>query len=1141
MTRATGNRMVNRMVKSVVVLGAVLAGWCLAGAPLAGFQEPAQDKDKAKTDDKKKAGEKKRALPLKTTRKIEFTTDEGTWLSLDVSPDGATIVFELLGDLYTLPVAGGEATRLPLSDTVQKDGDTLAFDSQPRYSPDGKWIAFLSDRDGNDNLWYCKADGTEPKQLTRDNRIAFRSPAWSTDSQYVVVTKQQGGSDIWMYHIKGGSGVNITGTRAPGAAAPAAPGPPATATPVRSGAVFSPDGRFLYFALRTGGGGYNQMSFGWQIARRDMQSGEVDTITQADGAAVRPVISPDGRFLVYGTRFETQTGLRIRNLESGEDRWLKYPIQHDDMESSGSRDLLPSYAFLPGGRELVMNLEGKIQRINIANGEAHVIPFTAKVSQELGPLNRYQRRVEDGPVRSRLIQDASQSPDGKKIVFSAMTHLYTMEIPGGTPKRVTASDKPEFKPVWSPDGQWIAYVTWDHDGQGAIWKIRAVGGAPQQLTRVSAFYTDLAFSPDATRIVARRGNAWMREQNPSEFGGIRIPLDIVWLPADGGDVNMIVPARGLGLPHFTTDPNRIYFYSNQGLVSMRYDATDRKTHLRITGRAQPGAAPGGQPPAASDALISPDGHWVAARYSNQLFVTAVPQVGGDAPSTNLFSPAVPTVQITDIGADSFSWSRDGKTLTWTTGSTFFRRPFDSLTFEPKRPQGGGGEANADAPAAGAAATPKPPREQDKSVESFEVIIEVPRYKPQGVVALRGATVITMKGDEVIPNADIVVTDNRITAIGKRGTVTIPANAKQIDLKGQYITPGFVDVHAHYEMRTQGVLETPNWSYLANLAYGVTTGLDVQTSWNDQFSYTDLIDAGMMLGPRAMSTGPGVFAANDFQSAEATLYVLERYKKYYRNSNLKSYTVGNRKQRQWVVQACKELELTVTTEGALDLKLDLTHVIDGMGGNEHALPIVPLYRDVVELFAQAKTHYTPTLLVLYGGPWAENFYYETTEVHDNPKLARFTPHNLLDSDTRRRPWFRADEHSFPKTAAQAAKIQRAGGLVGVGGHGQLQGLGYHWEMWSLASGGMTSLEVLRAATKDGAEIIGLGQDLGVLEPGRLADMVIMTKDPLQDIHNTNSIRYVMKNGELYEGDTLDQLWPVEKKIPPFWWWNDKPGK
>ena len=1102
-------------------------------------QEPAKPAEKKE----EKKEEKKRALPLKPERKVEFTTSEGTWLSLDVAPDGKTLVFELLGDLYTLPIEGGEAKRLPVSDSAHKDGDGMAFDSMPRYSPDGKWIAFLSDRDGADNLWVAKADGTEPRQLTREKRVSFTSPTWMPDSQYVVVNH---GNDLWMYHVFGGAGLNITSATPPAGVGGQPPTP--AGAPPRRGAAISPDGRYLYYTQRPPGSVYNQMSFGWEIYRRDFKTGAVDLITQAQFGAVRPAISRDGRWLVYGTRYDTQTGLRLRDLSTGQDRWLKFPIQRDDMESASTRDLLPAYAFMPDSRELVLSYDGKIQRLGIENGAAREIPFTAKVSLELGPLLNFQRRVEEGPVRARLLQDPELSPDGRRLAFSAMTSLYVMDLPNGKPRRLNSSNVPEFKPAWSPDGQWIAYVTWEHDGEGHVWKVRADGsGQPQRLTSVSAFYTDPVFSPDGTRIVARRGNAFMRVRTSSEFGGLRIPLDIVWLPADGGEVTQIIPARGLSRPHFAKEKDRVYFYANEGLVSMRYDATDRQTHVRITGRLIP---PATQPPAAESAVMSPDGRWALARVNNQIFVLAVPVVGGPAPNVNVFSGSVPVKQLTDIGADSYAWAGDGKTVAWAVGTTVFRRAFDTIPFDPalekKEAEKKEGEKKEETAAAKPEEKkeekkpePKKPHELDKGVESFEVALDFPRHTPKGTIVLRGATVVTMKGEEVIPNADLVVTDNRITAVGARGKVAIPAGAKVMDLRGAYIFPGFVDTHAHYEMRTEGVLEIHNWSYLANLAYGVTAGLDVQTSTNDYLTYTDLVDAGKMIGPRSYSTGPGVFSANDFQNAEAAKFVLEKYKKYYRNHNLKSYMVGNRQQRQWVVQAAKELELTVTTEGGLDLKLDLTHAIDGFGGNEHSLPIVPLYKDVVDLFAQGKTAYTPTLLVLYGGPWAENFFYETTEVHDDAKLNRFTPHNEVDQLTRRRPWFRTDEHSFPKTAAQAAKIQRAGGWIGIGAHGQLQGLGYHWEMWALASGGLTPREVLKAATIDGAHIIGLQQDLGSIEPGKLADLVILAKDPLLDIRNTNSIRYVMKNGELFEGDTLNQLWPIEKPLPPLWWWKDKP--
>jgi hypothetical protein len=391
--------------------------------------------------------------------------------------------------------------------------------------------------------------------------------------------------------------------------------------------------------------------------------------------------------------------------------------------------------------------------------------------------------------------------------------------------------------------------------------------------------------------------------------------------------------------------------------------------------------------------------------------------------------------------------------------------------------------------------------------------------------------------DVLKNADIVITGNPSRHRPRREGA---GGAKVIDARGKFIVPGFVDTHAHWEFRTHDVLEPQNWSLIANLAYGVTAGLDVQTSTNDYFAYQDLVETGQSLGQRAFMTGPGIFSSNDFQSYEATLAYLKRYKEHYRTLNIKSYMVGNRKQRQWVVQASKALGLMPTTEGGRDMKMDITHAIDGMHGNEHTLPVFPLYKDVVELFAKTKTAYTPTLLVNYGGIIAEEYFYTTMEVHDDKKLNRFYPHNVLDDYTRRRRvWARKDEFVFPMAAASAARIQRAGGLVGVGGHGQLQGLGYHWEMWGLAMGGMTPREVLKAATIDGAKIIGFAEDLGSLEVGKLADLVVLDRNPLADIRNTNTVRYVMKNGELFDGDTLDQIWPVQRKLPKFWWWEAGP--
>jgi Tol biopolymer transport system component len=1098
-----------------------------SGGAVAGPQDqPAQEKQADQKQDKDK-----KVLPLKPDRKIEFTTDEGTWISLDASPDGRTIAFELLGDIYTLPIEGGQAKLI---------AGGISFDSQPRFSPDGKLIAFLSDRDGGENLWIMHSDGSDPKQLSKETWAEMASPSWTPDGQYVLVSKtgsSLGTYEIWMYHIEGGSGVQVTKGKT-------TPNQPRRERPNALGVAASPDGRYLYYARRTGGFAYNAQFPLWQIARRDRKTGDEDILLRQIESSFRPLISPDGKQLLYVTRYETETGLRLRNLDSGEDRWVRYPVTRDDQESRFTRDLFPGCAFLPGGKEIVYNQDGKIRRLNLESGVETVIPFTAEVKQDLGPKLDFPQRVEEGPVKVRLIQDPVQSPDGKQLAFSAMTHLYIKDLPAGAPRRITTGNAREFQPAWSPDGKWLAYVSWSSEG-GQLWKVPAAGGTPVQLSRSLAVYSDPVWSPDGTRIVMLRGNAYDREKSEFDNGQTQ-NADLVWISADGGDTSLILPARGAGSPHFTHDKDRIFLYTQQGLVSLRYDGTDRSTHLQVKGH---GIYFAEEPVAAADVKASPDGQWALAHVMNQLYLIAMPVVGGEAPTVNVSSPSVPVKRISDVGADYFNWTDDGKTITWAVGASMFRQPLSSISFEPpKEEKKDTGKEDSDKKgAAQAAATGKEEKkeeekklkEQDKDVQEISVDLEMPRKTPKGVIVLRGATVLTMNGDEVLKDADIVVEDNRIKSVGKRAAV--PAGARVFDVKGKTIVPGFVDTHAHWTEIRRGILDTQNWAFLMNLAFGVTAGLDVQTSTNDMFAYEDLVDTGEIIGLRAFSTGPGVFSDNDFKSKEEVKGVLTKYRKYYGTHNIKSYVVGNRKQREYMVQAAKELEMMPTTEGALDLKLDLTHVIDGFHGNEHTLPIAPLYNDVLQMFAKSGVAETPTLIVSYGGPFGENYWFENSDVYGNPKVRRFMPHTAIYGKTRRRDsWFNRDEYAFPKLAAQMAKLERAGGLVGVGSHGEFQGLGYHWELWMLASGGMTPMEVLRCATVNGAKIVGRPQDLGSIEPGKLADMVILDKNPLEDIHNTDTIHWVMKNGELFEGDTLNQVWPEEKKLEPLWFWNfDQP--
>lgn len=1071
-------------------------------------------------------------LPLIPTRPLHFTTDEGTWMSLDLSPDGKTIVFDLLGDIYTIPATGGSATRITSGS---------GFDGQPRFSPDGKSIVFVSDRSGSENLYLISPDGKNLHPITRGPNMAYISPDWTPDGQYIVVSRS---NDLWLYHKDGGSGLRLTGqpaaTPGGGGGGPGGGNAPSNFM----GASVTPDGRYIYAGARTGPAGYNQMMGTTQIVMYDRENGRLARRTLNLGNGFRPAVSPDGKWLAYGSRQMAITGLKLRELASGDERWLAHDIQRDDIESRGSRDLLPGYSWTPDSKALIISHHGKIWNVDVASGTQTEIPFTATVDQMLGELVRFEYPVNDSVLTVRQIRGARPSPDGKRLVFSALDRLWIMDLPNGTPKRLTTANEGEHVPVWSPDGRYIAYVSWTEEG-GDIWRIAAGGGRPEKLTTQSAFYDDIMYSPTGSRIVAARAPRTERAIVNDEINPKLVITDLVWIPATGGAPTFITGITNAGRPHFTSDTTRIWIYeSADGLVSMRWDGTDRKEHVKITGYQTPGGGPNARPRQAQELQVSPDGQRVLALVDNKLFVVPLPMTGGTTPtiSVNQANGApVPFRRLSRIGGDFIGWQGNSQGIFYSLGRSFFSYDLaradslaaDSAAKAPPRPAGGGNGGNAGAGASGGGASMvanKPVYEASR----IDVTITTPKDRPTGTVVLRGARIITMNGDEVIASGDVVVTGNRIAAVGATGRVTVPSGARVIDVAGKTIMPGLVDVHAH--MWPQWGVHSPQpYMYTVNLAYGVTTSRDPQTSTSDVISYGDVVDAGQIIGPRIYTTGPGIFAWDNVSSAPDAQEVMKRYSEFYLTETIKQYMAGDRRQRQWIVMAAKDQHITPTLEGGLDFKKNLTEAMDGYAGIEHTLPIAPLYKDVVQLFATSGTTWTPTLLVQYGGPWAENWWYEHYDILGDPKLTHFTPFSELERRGLRRPqWFRDSEYSFKLFAEQAKKVVEAGGHVGLGGHGQLQGLGVHWEIWNIASGGMKNMDVLRVATIFGAESIGLQKQIGSIEGGKLADLLVLDANPLDDIKNTNTIRYVMKNGRVYEGNTLTEIWPRQRPLPKQWW-------
>ena len=792
----------------------------------------------------------KKELPLKTERTVKLTTDEGTWLSLDVSPDGRTIVFEMLGDIYTLPITGGQATRIT---------EGVAYDVQPRFSPDGKQIAFVSDRSGSDNVWVMDADGKNAKAITKGEKTQYVSPEWTPDGKFIVVSRNAAQFapqyDLYLYHKDGGAGLKMTGT------APAPTGPPNPLSPPPPnnyvGAAFGRDGRYVYVAARQGFGGYNQTSFGWQVAVYDRETGQIFARTDARGGAMRPVISPDGQRMVYGTRADSVTSLRLRDLVTGDERWLVRNVQRDDQESWRiTSDLLPGSAFTPDGQALVTSFGGKLWKIDIASGRAMQIPFTAAIDLGLGPLSKFEYQLNDTTLTVQQVRGARPSPDGKRLAFTALDKVWVMDLPRGTPRRLTSTARGigEHSPVWSPDARYIAYVTWTDQG-GDVMRIRADGRArPERLTRQQAFYEQLNYTPEGQRLVVARGPRQQRVEhdeftrNPFAAG-----IELVWLPAAGGDTRVITPMTFYGYPHFTRDTARVFLYDpRDGLVSMRFDGTDRKAHLKVTGNLGAFQNPP-QPSPADEIIVSPEGDRVLAQVDGNVYVLSIPVVGGATPTINVANPAnaqVPAQRLTRIGGDFVGWYRDAQRVHYSIGHSYFTYDLpraDSLQRDSVARADSVKRATAAAPRDTArvdtARAGRPPAENvartpgdsakvaqadttKKSKPAYEpervdVLITVRRDQPKGTVVLRGARAITMRGDEVIENADIVVIDNRISAVGARGAVSIPQGARVIDVAGKTIMPGWVDIHAHM-WPGYGIHPIQPWEYYANRAYGVTT-------------------------------------------------------------------------------------------------------------------------------------------------------------------------------------------------------------------------------------------------------------------------------------------------------------------------------
>lgn len=1050
--------------------------------------------------------------PRGEPREVDFTTEEGTWLSVDVSPDGESLVFDLRGHIYQLPIEGGEAQVL-----TQESG--LATNFHPSYSPSGDQIAFVSDRGGTQDLWVMDADGSDPTPVAASPDWKPRMPTWTADGEYIIVKKQEveeySASGLWMYASEGqGDGIDLVTDEDLGATWPSV----------------SSDGQHLYFqaSLRSG----NALEGDFQLRRYDFETGDIIDVTAGNGyapasrrlssgGAMAPEVSPDGetvafgRMLLDGTisyeghEYGPRTALWLRDVDTGAEEKVMDPIANAD-EGGGEKSILPGYSWTPDGTSIVLNQGGKLRRLDVEKGEVETIPFEARVQRTISERAYNDIQIEEGPFQPQFLRWHTKSPDGSALAFQAVGQIWVMDLPDGTPRRLTPDsfDYTEFAPAWSPDGKRIAFTTLDEENHGDVWTVPASGGSPTKISTQKIFYTHPVWSPDGESVVVTRGGG---ATNRGRTVTHNAHFDLVRIPSEGGpaeQVAKVAPPTGTDLGEYARraitqasfGPDGRLFFPDpmeapeetdddvdqvMGLVSVSQDGTDRRVHMTF--------------PYADEIVPSPDGRHVAFQEGDNVYLTQFPygKTGDETIHINKQNPALPVEQLTHEGGLFPKW-KDRSTLEFGSANHHF-------TYDV----------------------------QAEEKDTTEIDFTVSKDVPEGTVAFTGARILTMDDREVIDEGTLVISGGRIQCVGPSGACAPSAADRVIDAAGKTILPGLIDMHAHHYREHRGHRPRYDYELAGYLAYGVTTNLDNSMWAQNIFPTAERVEAGRMIGPRTFSTGDPLYQGDGARHNKITSYETAaqnvRRLKSWGAVSIKQYSHPRRYQRQWIIDAAREEGLTVTGHWYSNL------IMDGQTAWEHEFPYHPMYEDYAAFYGQADAVYSPTWVVGGNGPSNIEKFFADTNLWQRPKQQTWMPWRML-TFSRRRPIAPETDYTYPLTSQQVADVLAEGGHAAIGGHGEHHPLAPHWEIW-MASEALGEMGALEIATRGGAYFLGAEEELGSIEEGKIGDVVVLNSNPLDDIRNTLDIQYVVQWGRVYEGDSLDEVWPTSSPFGEKYWVDD----
>ena len=1033
-------------------------------------------------------------------------------MSVDASPDGNSLVFDLVGHVYKVSTGGGEAACLTCD-------VSSSVNFHPRWSPDGAFVAFISDRDGQANLWVMDADGANPRPVFLDVNSRINEPTWAADGKSIIATRRfrtemafyRMRAEIWRFPLDGSEPKQLV----------------AHDGQQRHWPSVSKDGVHVYFHTM------NSMGQLHRLQRLKLSTGIIENVTKQKSRPLTyptyapplgeaaPEIGPNGRYLAFIRKvpagrarfgrdviYEGRTALWLRDLDTGSERIIMDPVTPDAMDFlfTYKTRVAPGYGWSKDGKHIYISESGKIRKLAVASGKIETIPFRATIRRPVKMQARALARIGEAPLFSpRIHRWPSVSAEHGVLAFQSAGQIYTWDMSTDS-KPVALMPMPgvmEGLPAYSSDGKAMAFVSYDANERGFVWIAKHDGDEARRISRKGQYSWPIWGASNDVLYVSRRGLL-----HPPGQPVTGDSWEVLQLPIEGGSERFLFSSteRVRGIEQSTGCFYTVKVLGPPGdtraLLAAGKPIPETKTLVSRIGCTQGGSVIARIKGEASEVVVSPDSGWIAIRRFSDLYVAQL----NDNSRESLID-----VEHGDVARVSTDGGVDPNWVSSTTVGYFSGNEYREYDVQQK---------------------------QTKNWQPSQILA---RPVPTGDLVIRGGTIIT--GDvnltEIV--GDLHVRNGRIECIG---SCAVPKNSYEIEAHGKFVMPGWVDIHTHHlyseiNENPDGLILPKRASSGAYLAFGVTTTSDPGTPRPvESVNIRDMTEAGMIVGPRTLSQGAFIRCPGrapqwnnnrTIDTLEDARSIVSRHLKW-GATLLKSYQQCTRTQRELLARAAREAGIGVTVE-AQDMQLLIGAITDGNAGWEHWLQY-PVYSDLATFFGRAGAHYSGQIYQAgYPNAGSTEYWVAQGDWWKNERIRRFTPWRVLV--TRRAPSGKTvEQFSWRMLSEGSAAIANAGGYTPVGGHSELPGIDAHWEVWALAWG-LGNARALRAASYDGAHFLGLERDLGSLETGKLADFSILSKNPLENIRHTTTIETVVKGGQVYDASSLDQLWP--NQVP----YGDKP--